>query len=206
MAAYYALFTPDFIAEVLPPARIGALFPFLDYGGEALFQLTDDEGATVEKLFLEMSREVRERGLDYARVLKTNLYQLLLTAKRAYARHGLLPTDATARKPDVDLVVRFKRLAGQHFREERAVPAYASQLAVSAKHLARVVKAQTGRTPTELLDDLRLLEAQALLRYTDHTMAEIAYALRFSDPSHFGKFFRKQLGTTPAQYRAGEKE
>lgn len=201
MVAYYALFSAEFIEEVLPPQRIGALFPFLDYGGEALFQLTDAEGAAMESLFEAMNREVRERGVDYARVLKTHLYQILLTGKRAYARHGLLQAEAVMLRPDVGLVARFKRLASQQFREQRSVQHYADQLALTPKHLARVVKEQTGRTPGELLDDLLLLEAKALLRYTDVTVAEIAWELRFTDPSHFGKFFRKHTGFTPGEYR-----
>jgi AraC family transcriptional regulator, transcriptional activator of pobA len=204
MAAYYALFTADFMDELLPAARISAQFPFLDYGGEAFFQLTDTEGANVERTFEAMNEEVQTRGLDFVRVLKTHLYQLLLTGKRAYARHGLLTTEAALLRPDIGLVARFKRLINEHFRNERTLATYASRLAVSPKHLARVVKEQTGRTPAELLDDLLLLEARALLRYTDTTVAEIAYELHFTDPSHFGKFFRKHIGQTPGGYRAGD--
>ena len=51
-------------------------------------------------------------------------------------------------------------------------------------------------TASELLEDRTLdaLETRA---------ADIAYDLAFSDPSHFARFFRKQTGTTPHEFREG---
>ena len=40
------------------------------------------------------------------------------------------------------------------------------------------------------------------LVFTSQPIHEIAYDLAFSDPSHFARFFRKQTGTTPHEFRA----
>ena len=39
--------------------------------------------------------------------------------------------------------------------------------------------------------------------FTAQPIHEIAYDLAFSDPSHFARFFRKQTGTTPHEFREG---
>jgi AraC-like DNA-binding protein len=38
--------------------------------------------------------------------------------------------------------------------------------------------------------------------FTNAPIHEIAYDLSFSDPSHFTRFFRKQTGITPQEFRA----
>jgi AraC family transcriptional activator of pobA len=49
-----------------------------------------------------------------------------------------------------------------------------------------------------------LLEARRLLRYTDKPAFAIAQELGFADPAYFGRFFRRESGVTPRQYRLRE--
>jgi AraC-like DNA-binding protein len=46
-----------------------------------------------------------------------------------------------------------------------------------------------------------VLEAERLLLNTPLSVTEIAYELGFSDKSHFGKYFRKTTGESPARFR-----
>jgi len=39
------------------------------------------------------------------------------------------------------------------------------------------------------------------LRFTEMTMQEIAYDLRFPNASFFGKYFKEHTGMTPLEYR-----
>ena len=48
---------------------------------------------------------------------------------------------------------------------------------------------------------LRLAEAKVLLLNKQITIAQIAYQLKFTDPSHFGKFFKSQTEQSPLMYR-----
>jgi AraC-like DNA-binding protein len=45
------------------------------------------------------------------------------------------------------------------------------------------------------------MEAKTLIQFTEMDIAQIAYQLNFSDPTNFGKFFKKQTGMTPLGYR-----
>ena len=64
------------------------------------------------------------------------------------------------------------------------------------------VKRATGVTAGHLIRQRVLTEAKRQLVFTGQTIHEIAYDLAFSDPSHFARFFRKQTGTTPQDFRA----
>jgi AraC family transcriptional regulator, transcriptional activator of pobA len=63
------------------------------------------------------------------------------------------------------------------------------------------VKRATGVTAGHLLRQRILTEAKRQLVFTRLTVGEIAYELAFADPSHFGRFFKKQTGTTPQAFR-----
>lgn len=78
---------------------------------------------------------------------------------------------------------------------------YASLLHVTPKHLSEVVKAQTGRTAGEWIDQSVILEAKVLLQQKELSISQVADALHFSDQSVFGKFFKVNTGVSPLAYR-----
>ena len=58
-----------------------------------------------------------------------------------------------------------------------------------------------GRSFRQLVADVKLLEGRRLLLETNLGIGEIAQRLHYSDSSHFGRMFRKQLGISPSDYR-----
>jgi AraC family transcriptional activator of pobA len=101
------------------------------------------------------------------------------------------------------IVEALRRLLEQHFREQRQIGFYASLLATTPDRLNAHVKRATGVTAGHLIRQRVLTEAKRELVFTARAVAEIAYDLGFADPSHFGRFFRKQTGTTPQAFREG---
>jgi AraC family transcriptional activator of pobA len=78
---------------------------------------------------------------------------------------------------------------------------FAARLAVHTNHLNRSVKTVTGRTTSRLISDRILKEAQALLKHTDWSIAQIAAGLGFEEPAYFTNFFKKHTGAAPAVSR-----
>jgi AraC family transcriptional activator of pobA len=107
----------------------------------------------------------------------------------------LAPADAT--------VEALRRLVEENFRQERHLDFYAAKLAMTADRLNDHVKRATGVTAGHLIRQRVLTEAKRQLVFTSQPIHEIAYDLAFSDPSHFARFFRKQTGTTPHEFREG---
>ena len=115
------------------------------------------------------------------------------------ARSGsvtLVPADAT--------VESLKRLVETNFHKERQIGFYASALAMTPDRLNDHVKRATGVTAGHLIRQRVLTEAKRELVFTSRPIHDIAYALGFTDPSHFARFFRKQTGTTPQNFRAAQ--
>lgn len=76
------------------------------------------------------------------------------------------------------------------------------EMGLSRVQLYRKVKAITGLTPVELLRQMRLQQAYALLTSTTKTVGEIAYEVGFGTPGYFSSCFKKQFGKYPTDLRA----
>ena len=76
------------------------------------------------------------------------------------------------------------------------------EIGLSRVQLYRKVKSITGQTPVELLRQMRLQHAYALLTSTTKTVSEIAYEVGFGTPGYFSTCFKKQFGKYPTELRA----
>lgn len=99
------------------------------------------------------------------------------------------------------LIADFMDLVWKNFRERREVSFYAKELCVSTKHLARIVKSCTGKTPHEVIDAEVISLALQLLKSGDVMVQRVADILHFPDQAAFSKFFRKCVKMSPTEYR-----
>ena len=95
----------------------------------------------------------------------------------------------------------FLALVSENFMTERSVAFYAERMCMTPKYLSTLVKDASGKTATEWIDAFLLLEAENLLIYSELTVKEIGYRLHFQSIPSFHKFFKKQTGMTPNEYR-----
>lgn len=99
------------------------------------------------------------------------------------------------------LFIRFRQTLEHHYRKMHTVKEYASYLNVSVKTLTNSVCASSCLTPLKIINDRIVLEAKRQLCYTDLKIKEIAFLLGFDDPSYFVKFFKRQTGIFPSEFR-----
>lgn len=109
--------------------------------------------------------------------------------------------DRTGTNGRDELVYNFQALVDKYFREKKAVYSYAKELNIHENYLNQIVKTKTGRTASSLIKERILLEAKCLLLYTEFDIAEIAYELRFDEPSNFMRFFKTYEKVTPTEFR-----
>ena len=83
----------------------------------------------------------------------------------------------------------------------RAASGFADQLNVHVNHLNRAVKENLDKTTTQVIAERVVQEAKILLRHSRWSVAEIAYALGFSEATHFNNFFKKHAGISPRKFR-----
>lgn len=86
----------------------------------------------------------------------------------------------------------------------RNIRAYADYLCITPNHLSAVIREQSGRSVMDWLNAHCVLRAQVLLRHTNLSIYEIADRLGFQSSTFFTRFFHRETGLTPKEYRAGE--
>jgi AraC-like DNA-binding protein len=98
---------------------------------------------------------------------------------------------------------QFLHLLEEGSNLKRTVRYYAALLHTTPQNLNNACRKTAGRSATDVLEEALLDEARRLLLYTPGTVAEIAFALDFKDPSHFVKYFKRLTGQTPHSFRKG---
>lgn len=95
----------------------------------------------------------------------------------------------------------FRKLVDQQFKSKRLPKEYAELLYITPNHLNAICKDYIGQPAGEIIRARVVLEAQRLLINRQLSIAEIASILKFADNSYFTKFFKKQTGHTPEEFR-----
>jgi len=197
---YYLMFNPGFLDALISDARIPDEFPFFSYTGNPFFQLPPAAVRQVEDLVLRINDELQDQRQGKEKAIQLYLYLILLELKRSYPDPAMnVPEEASE---TIVLVTQFRKLVQQHYLAKQQVADYADMLHVTPNHLNRTVKEVSGRTASSHIAEMLLQEAKVLLKYTDLSVAEIAYRLQFSEPSSFNRFFKKESDHTPMEYRA----
>jgi AraC-like DNA-binding protein len=83
----------------------------------------------------------------------------------------------------------------------RSASDFANQLAVHVNHLNRAVKETSQKTTTQIIAERILQESKILLRHSAWSVSEIAYALGFTEVTHFNNFFKKHVQSSPLKFR-----
>lgn len=148
----------------------------------------------------EMEEETRNEGLfAHSDLLKYLIKMLLIYVQRTGERgHGLpLCINNAANRT----FVRFRQSLEHHYRSMHTVKEYAAHLNVSTKTLTNCVYESSHSTPLTLINDRIVLEAKRQLLHSSLKVKEIAFQLGFEDPSYFIKFFKRYVGSLPAEFR-----
>jgi AraC family transcriptional regulator of arabinose operon len=75
---------------------------------------------------------------------------------------------------------------------------------LSTSFFSRKFRQDTGYSPIEYFNHLRIQKACQLLHFSDLRINEVASQLGIDDPFYFSRLFKKQMGVSPAEYRKSE--
>lgn len=144
--------------------------------------------------------EITRLQLPDRRMLMTRLLEFLLRLLSHY-RKGKLNETLT----DKRVSARFLADLKQHIRQHREVSFYAEKAYLSTKHFSAVVKQETGHTAAYWIHRQVVAEAKMLLHVRrDLSVQIIADMLGFEEQSTFSRYFRRETGMSPSDFRNSE--
>lgn len=109
--------------------------------------------------------------------------------------------DVTEGDRDRELFLQFRALVERQFITERRTAAYVAALKCTNGRLNRACMRFAGLSAKGVILDRLADEAKRQLVFSTASATRIGYALGFAEPSYFVRFFRRQAGTTPSQFR-----
>jgi len=81
----------------------------------------------------------------------------------------------------------------------------AREMGVSRSQFFKKVQSLTGKSPLEVIRDIRLQHAAQLLEKSQLSVAEIAYQVGFNNPKYFARYFKDFYEVLPSAYSLGKR-
>ncbi|MGI6232691.1 MAG: helix-turn-helix domain-containing protein [Prevotella sp.] len=199
------LFHPDLIHGTSLGKNIRT-YDFFSYSSNEALHLSEDE----RKVFVESLHNIEKelhRPIDrHTRKIICDQIELLLDhCMRFYERQFV-----TRKKANLDVLTHFEELLDQYFDGHRpyvdglpTVKYFASECYLSPNYFGDLVKRETGRTPQEYIQSKIIELAKESLTDANRSISDIAYSLGFQYSQHFNRYFKREVGQTPSQYRKG---
>lgn len=94
-------------------------------------------------------------------------------------------------------------MASNYHRGDLDADTICREIGIPRSRLPEILREGFGTTFKAYLNELRMTEASRLLRTTDRTVSEIAFAVGYNGVAHFNRVFRERFGVAPGEHRAG---
>ncbi|MDI9332933.1 MAG: helix-turn-helix domain-containing protein [Cytophagales bacterium] len=148
-----------------------------------------------------IEHEWRVHSYGHASAGLSLLATLLIHVGRYAQGLAQMPSAVGVSTRKAQVVERFKTMVNEHFKTTQSVDGYAQRLGVSAGQLTRLTQEILEQSALAVIHARLLFEAQRELIYTPDSIKQIAARVGFHDAAYFSRFFRKQTGQTPRDYR-----
>ncbi len=191
----------DFMKDERDPGNLPLKYDIFHAFDAPPYYIIDDDTATIlGHLVEDMEREEHNsQAFGNIDMLKSLLRMFLINV----LRHGCQGTGKRPDelKPSRLLFLQFRQAVEQNYRQMHTVQEYADRLNVATRTLNKCVNECSEHSPLTLINDRIVLEAKRMVRYTGMMIKEIALELGFEDTSYFVKFFKRQTGYLPSDFR-----
>ncbi|ACU63393.1 AraC family transcriptional regulator [Chitinophaga pinensis] len=98
-------------------------------------------------------------------------------------------------------VIKFVNLINENYTKGLSIVEYAKFMSISSRTLSDLIGLVLNKTPLQMIQERIILEAKRLLLHSSLNVNQIGYRLGFDDPSYFVKYFRRQTGFSPTDFR-----
>ena len=179
-------------------------FTFFSYTSNEALHLSSEECAVIQNYMDNINRELEHPVDKFSRQLfVSNIEVLLNYCMRFYERQFV-----TREELNNDVLARFEQLLNEYWDSGEAkiyglptVKYFADKICLSPNYFGDLIKAATGKSAQERIQSKIIeMSKEAILNPRLNTK-QIADMLGFQYPQHFLRFFKKQVGYTPKEFK-----
>lgn len=167
-------------------------------------ELLPEETLHLEKCTRQLCDKMHRRTHAFHKELMQNAFVALMLemANIMAGKKETVVHRAPSRKEEI--MNKFVNLLIRNAKREHHVSFYAAKLFITPQYLSLILKELSGKSANRWIDEALMVEAKILLKIPGLTVQQAANELNFSDQSTFGKFFKKNTGVSPTEYRRVE--
>lgn len=198
------VFHPMLIQGTQLGRDIRTKFNFFSYDSNEALHVSEQEKQLFRQCLQNIQDELTHSVDNHSRnLLRMNIELLLEHLLRFYDRQFIFRKDINQ-----NIINRFDHELHRYYEQKLHlrqglpnVAYFANSFCLSAGYFSSLVKRETGKSVQELIM-LHIIDMakQKLLEGT-LSIAEISYELGFQYPQHFTRFFKKNTGLTPREFR-----
>lgn len=174
--------------------------------GKHIFELSDEQAEKISLIYERMFEEINSDYIHKYDALRNMVFELLHFALKMQPS---LTFDKQRTNASQRIATLFLELLERQFPVDDAHPNialrsasdFAGQLNIHVNHLNRAVKEITQKTTSQIISERILQESKILLKQSQWNVSEIAYALGFTEVTHFNNFFKKHIQLSPVKFR-----
>lgn len=174
--------------------------------GTHIFELSDEQVEKSAAIYERMFEEINSDYLHKYDVLRNLVFELLHFAMKIQpaANSARQQINASRRISMLflELLERQFPIDDSHQRINlRSASDFANQLNIHVNHLNRALKETSQKTTSQIIAERFLQESKIMLKHSAWSVSEIAYALGFTEVTHFNNFFKKHVQQSPLKFR-----
>lgn len=195
-------FQPEFVQEMELVRNFVSHLTTIEQ--RPILTLNAEEDSFIHELYnllFRVHQRVQQEQGEVKGVVSSLLMSFFYGLCAMYDKHGIeISVKYLPRQEEI--TNRFRTLVFEHCNKERTVSYYADMLCITPKYLNTLVKEATGKSAWNFINEAVILEIKARLKSSNDTILQISESMNFPNPSFFSKYFRKNTGMTPTEYRA----
>jgi AraC family transcriptional activator of pobA len=174
--------------------------------GNHVFELSDEQTEQISVVYRKMFEEIKSDYEHKYDVLRNLVFELLHYAMKIQpaVKSDKQIINASRRISTIFLELLERQFPVDENHQKinlRSASDFAQQLNVHVNHLNRALKETTNKTTSQIITERILQESKILLKHSRWNVSEIAYALGFTEVTHFNNFFKKHIQSSPLKFR-----
>lgn len=196
------LFAPEYFEQLLLVCSSN-VYARRIIGVNPVVRLAPEEAEEMKRDFEYLKFKINSirNGAHHSEMMDC-LLQSLIFSSADMLLDRLLPTDGTIKfTSGQTLVNKFLDLVEKRTPMIREVKAYADMLCVTPKYLSSVCRREIGRTARDVVNDKVNKKIRRLLADPSLTVKQVAEACGFDNLSFFGKYVKREFGSSPRGLR-----
>jgi len=167
------------------------------------FIMSKESYPKIYNLVSSIIEEITEQMFNYQISVKGHLLSLYVEFLRTQYnnQHYPLPPLTKEKLDNISAISTALDYINKNYMQKISIEELANICHLSESHFRRIFHDNTGTTPLDFINRIRIDEACRLLRSTEASIISISEQVGFNSISSFNRCFTKLIGTSPSSWR-----